>query len=564
MSTIFVVNGNNKAIVLWIAPKDLSAEKYILFRDTIENYAISESRKIAVFSSIPKGGFVDTPLVNNKEYYYTVVSEATINLQIYRSAPHTYANAKPMDYSNISFDEIKYSKHIGQIFKSGCAVSDCHVSDNGFQKSSNSLHSGVFSLKSWDDLMNKNPISSVVIPFKANKSQIIFYLNRDSLLMAVSKPFMPNDDLSLPKNQIELLMKWIDAGAKNDNDEIAFSEMPLKGRAFVTSQGEDLTTIIDLDKLQIARMITTGVENTLQQPPEAPHNVSVDWKNEFYYVNLISASKILKFKLSDNSKVGELKTGIISPAQVAITSTGDSALVTNFESQSKAITVIDTKSMTILKNINDPAMLKPHGVTITPDFQFALTANSFSDNLTLIKMSDLSIVATIPVSASVPALPVGFQFKFEPYQIVFSKDSKLAFVTCKKSGEVRVIDLVQQKVIDSIQVGSAPLIPAISPNGLFVYVPNRNSNSISIINVNERNVSSTIQNVGVQPHGIGISKDGKYAIVSCENLDLSQEPHHPTTGTKKIGIVSIIDLTTNQIIKQFEVGNFAAGVATTY
>lgn len=125
--------------------------------------------------------------------------------------------------------------------------------------------------------------------------------------------------------------------------------MPLKGRAFVTSQGEDLTTIIDLDKLQIARMITTGVENTLQQPPEAPHNVSVDWKNEFYYVNLISASKILKFKLSDNSKVGELKTGIISPAQVAITSTGDSALVTNFESQSKAITVIDTKSMTILK-----------------------------------------------------------------------------------------------------------------------------------------------------------------------------------------------------------------------
>lgn len=76
-------------------------------------------------------------------------------------------------------------------------------------------------------------------------------------------------------------------------------------------------------------------------------------------------------------------------------------------------------------------MLKPHGVTITPDFQFALTANSFSDNLTLIKMSDLSIVATIPVSASVPALPVGFQFKFEPYQIVFSKDSKLAFVTCK-------------------------------------------------------------------------------------------------------------------------------------
>ena len=55
----------------------------------------------------------------------------------------------------------------------------------------------------------------------------------------------------------------------------------------------------------------------------------------------------------------------------------------------------------------------------------------------------------------------------------------------------------------------------------------------------------------------------KYAIVSCENLDLSQEPHHPTTGTKKIGIVSIIDLTTNQIIKQFEVRNFAAGVTTT-
>jgi YVTN family beta-propeller protein len=127
-----------------------------------------------------------------------------------------------------------------------------------------------------------------------------------------------------------------------------------------------------------------------------------------------------------------------------------------------------------------------------------------------------------------------------------------------------VLDLGSLKVVDSIKVGLRPLILDMTPDGNYIYVANRNSNSVSVIRTSDHAVMTTIPDVGVEPHGVAISRDGKYAYVSCENLDGSDEPHHPTAGGKRIGIVSIIDIATNTVIRELEVGNFAAGVAVTH
>ena len=97
-----------------------------------------------------------------------------------------------------------------------------------------------------------------------------------------------------------------------------------------------------------------------------------------------------------------------------------------------------------------------------------------------------------------------------------------------------------------------------TPDGNYIHVANRNSKSVSVIRTSDHAVVTTILNVGVEPHGVAISPDGKYAYVSCENLDGSDEPHPPTVGGNQIGTVAIIDIPTNTVIRQLEVGNFAA------
>jgi len=177
----------------------------------------------------------------------------------------------------------------------------------------------------------------------------------------------------------------------------------------------------------------------------------------------------------------------------------------------------------------------------------------------VVNLSDLS-TNILPLIPNDTALP-GTGNRLVPYQTTMTSNGRFVYVTCQKSNEVRVIDRDSMKVVKIIPVGEFPLIPDITPDNRYVYVPNRNSNSISIIRTSDNTVFRTISNVGPQPHGIDISSDGKYAYVSCENVSALVPPHHPTEGSKVPGFVSVINLLTNRVIKKIEVGAFAAGIA---
>jgi YVTN family beta-propeller protein len=481
------------------------------------------------------------------------------------SANRTAIRITPRDHAAVAAADIRYSDHIQPLFTNGCAIHGCHggsaEGEHMLRKRMNG--SSTYSLRSWSDALAGTDHVAQIVPFRAGKSHIIQHLNTDTTVAPVAQPSMP-PGFSFPVELRDLLIRWIDNGARFDDGSVAYSAMPVRGWGYVTNQGEDLTAVIDLDRHKIARYITTGVPNTAIAPPQAPHNAVVDWQNQFYYINLIGGSKLLKFRVSDNAKVGELAAGINSPAQVALSKNSDTAYVTNFEDARTNISVIHTPTMTKLFDIGNAAMLKPHGVSVTPDFRHVLVMNSFSDNITIIRTSDNTIVATVPVSGSVPQLPIGYLFQFEPYQAAITPESRFAYITCRKSGEVRVLDIDSRTIVDSIKVGATPLIPAITPDGGYVFVANRNSNSVSAIKTSTKKVEYTIENVGVEPHGVAVSKDGKFLYVSCENLGVSDPPHHPTTGGKKVGFVKIIEIAKRSVVASLETGNFGSGMAVTH
>jgi DNA-binding beta-propeller fold protein YncE len=78
-------------------------------------------------------------------------------------------------------------------------------------------------------------------------------------------------------------------------------------------------------------------------------------------------------------------------------------------------------------------------------------------------------------------------------------------------------------------------------------------------------VIKVIPNIGVQPHGVGFTKDGHYAYVSCE----SQAPgnpyvHHPLSGNKRPGTTAVIDVWAGHVkIKNIEMASFPNEISIT-
>ncbi len=562
INKIYGVGFNRSVSIGWEAVSP-AITQFGVYRHSAPSFSYNSSQRIATVSMSVRSGVTDTGLVNGTAYYYTVVPEQKLADGTMMAGLNSLKiKLTPVDLSSLTAEQIVYSQHIQPVFTSGCAVHGCHAGA-GHTGLAKRLHGGSeLILDSWSNIMNGTDGIAQVVPFRASRSHLIQHINADTLISPIAAPSMPAG-FDFPKELRDVIVRWINNGAKNDDGSSAYSAFPSRGWAYVTNQGEDLTAVIDLDRNKIARFITTGVANTNAAPPQAPHNVIVDGQNLYYYVNLIGGSKLQKFRVLDNVKVGEMTTGLNSPAQVALTRNGDTAYVTNFENAKTNITVVNTVTMTKIMDIGSSAMLKPHGVSITPNFKYVIVSNSLSDNVTVIQTSDNSIVKTIPISETVPALPVGYAYQYEPYQSVITPDNNFAYVTCRKSGEVRVIDLNLLKVIDSIKVGTFPLIPAITPDGATVFVTNRNTNSVSAIKTSTRTVDYTIADIGIEPHGAAVSKDGKYLYISCENLGISEPPHHATTGGKKPSFLKVIDIAQRALTASLELGNFGSGMAVT-
>jgi YVTN family beta-propeller protein len=468
--------------------------------------------------------------------------------------------ARPYDYSTV--DKIVFSEHIQPIFLSGCAVSGCHIGESANEQSiakrsslNKSAHNEKFALKEWEDFFRGGDHGAIVIPYKAGKSHMLFHMNTDTLFLPVSSPHMPPlAGFNIPSDQLQLIRRWIDEGASNDFGAVAFSVYP-EGKVLVTNQAEDLVTIIDRATNLVARYNQAGVPNVFVQPPNSPHNVIVDNTHGYYYVNLVAAGKVQKFRLSDNVKVGEVG-GIISPTQVALSTSGDTAYVAQFASGVNAIKLFNTQTMQVVGQISASYLDKPHGVQITPDKKELWVTGNLSDNILVVNLQDFS-TSLIQLNNQ----PPGTGGLLLPYQTAMTSDNKFVYVSCQGSNEVRVISRDSLQVVKIIPVGQWPLILAISPNDQYVYSANRNSNDVSVIRTGVDTVVATISNIGPGPHGIAITPDGRYAYVSCENVTAAIPPHHPTAGSKIPGFVAVIDLSTNQVIKEIEVGAFAAGVA---
>lgn len=168
-------------------------------------------------------------------------------------------------------------------------------------------------------------------------------------------------------------------------------------------------------------------------------------------------------------------------------------------------TVIDLKNNTVLPQ---PVQTGdgPNGIVFTSDGKHAYVVNS-DDNT----VDEIDTSTQLIVGDPIPVAP-------NPTNIVLTPDGTKAYVT-GFGGAVSVISTARNTVTATVQittstVGNYWLGSALTPDGLYLYVPNQNAQSVVMVSTQTDAIVGNPINLGQTPGVIAISPNGKYAYIA--------------------------------------------------
>jgi len=214
-----------------------------------------------------------------------------------------------------------------------------------------------------------------------------------------------------------------------------------------------------------------------------------------------------------------------TPGFVAVSPNGRHAYVANRDAQ--LVTVVDTAINQVTATIPIPAG-PPQFLAFAPDGR-KLYVTIYNDQRTIhtidvIDTGSNTVIATIPQLA-------------RPFLPAITPDGKRLFIPNHDIAAVSVIDTDTNKVIAQIQVAPNPHWVAFSPDGRRAYTANHESNVVSVIDVSTLTVVGTVP-VGTSPHSIAVHP----------TLPLAANVNYDA------GTVSVIDTSTDQVTATIPVG----------
>lgn len=153
----------------------------------------------------------------------------------------------------------------------------------------------------------------------------------------------------------------------------------------------------------------------------------------------------------------------------------------------------------------------------------AYVVNSASNSVSVIDTASNTVTATIAVGHA-------------PQGVVFSVDNTHAYVTNFNDGTLSVIDTASTTVVNTVPLAppgnpSQPVIPAITPDGKSLYIPDLARSVVVVVDTTTNTVTTTVP-VGSEPVDVAITPDGSHAYVA-------------NSGN---GTVSVIDTATNTVV----------------
>ncbi len=399
-------------------------------------------------------------------------------------------------------------------------------------------------LDSWQSVVAGSAEGQLVIPFDA----------AHSLLFKLATELDDADPLyetaaAIPSGEIDLIRRWIDEGARNDQGDVPYSHAT--NLLYVCNQRDATVSVIDMDSNVVARTIDL---RSFGFPANAkPHDTAVEPDGSYWYVSLIAANKVLKFS-RDNRLVGQ--ADFERPGMMALDSTRDVLYVGRSMAAvnpPQRIGVIHRFDMSIEEV--DVFFARPHAIAVDPRTNYVYAASLAENRMAGVDM-ETGEISLHAVDGPTHTL----------VQFALSPDGTTLVVGGQLTGQMIFFDASnppELPLLGTVDVGAAPWHPVFTPDGSRVYVGNKDANTVTVLDVARRSVSAVITGNGLaQPHGAAASPDGKWIYVSNNDLNDVYSPRYYFKGEPHPGTVVVINTATNQIERVIEVGNYAAGMST--
>lgn len=190
------------------------------------------------------------------------------------------------------------------------------------------------------------------------------------------------------------------------------------------------------------------------------------------------------------------------------------------------VAVVDTRTWTVETYIDTG--VKPTRLSLQPDEKYLWVANDGNgaevSGVTLIDVATMKVAAQIPTGTG-------------RHEIVISGDNRFAFVSNRESGTVSTIDVRKLVKLSEVRVGADPVSMARSELSKAIYVASETDGTIAVIDEQSRQILSRMKTkAGVR--SIRFAPGGRYGFA---------------VNTKE-NTVNIFDAASNRMLHEVKVG----------
>ncbi|MGH7543037.1 MAG: YncE family protein [Gemmatimonadota bacterium] len=314
---------------------------------------------------------------------------------------------------------------------------------------------------------------------------------------------------------------------------------------FVGLESEDAVAIVDPDAGHVLRKIPVGVST---EDIEGVHALTLSPDGRYYYLSIAHGwpyGSVWKMTTTGDSLAARTNVGLF-PATTAITPDGMWLFVANYnlhgDPQTDTVSVVHTPTMTEVKQI--PVCTKPHGLVASHDGTAVYVSCTRDNVLKKISVSSLSVVDSTNTLTDQDRAEEKVCY---PAGLALSKDDRKLYVACHKHGEIRVMATDDLRTFTgAIPVGDGPYLIKVDPAGERLYVPNRNDQSYTVVDLASETPVATKPSSATHPHTFAFGPDG--------TAFLSMESHAVVPGA-----IDVIDPETLATIRSIPVGLQATG-----
>ncbi len=461
-----------------------------------------------------------------------------------------FANSCKRD--ELIIGETDYPNDIAYIMLTKCAVKGCHVHpEEGHQQG----HDGqTLDLSSWEKMFEGSDHSgAVVIPYRADLSSLMYFVNTYPDLGPMDVPSMPKDKPALTREQVIRLKEWINAGAPDKNGNVKFSNNPNRKKYYVLNQGCRTVTVVDAETnlpMRYVDIADASEQNT------SPHQVRVSPDGQDWYVCAIGGSYIKRYRTTDDAYVGKIFVGNASWNTMAFTP--DSKFLFSVDWSPGAggkVVKCDLTTMTVVDSttLTD----SPHASCVSNDGKTLYIGATGGNYLYKINVDSLSKPSSYDYVAFDMQGPVS-STNYNPHEIMFSPDGSKYYVTCSGNNNVgdlslKVFNAVTDNLITSVTLPSGAYEMAYSQNRNLMFVTSYDATTsfpdgqLMVVDLTTYTFWYGIQ-TGVQPHGVAVYDAADLVYVANRNLSSSHPPHHSSVCGGENGTLSFVKISTMAIL----------------